>query len=97
MSERLVVIDAKDIVSLLTVYTDGDVPLDAELKEISINKYFVRTLLLIMESKQWKETTYNTETKRLRPLLVRYDGKKTLSWHQKEQEEYDWKDFSLES
>ena len=96
MSERLLVISANDIKNLLTVYTDGDIPLDANLKEISINKFFTRTIIFIMESSQWKETSIDLNTGRLRPLIVRYDGKKTLSWHQKKDEPYEWKDFSAD-
>jgi hypothetical protein len=96
MSERLIVINAEDLTNLLTVYTDGDVPLDAKLKEIAINKFFDRTILFEMESSQWKETSMDLNTGKIRPLIVRYDGKKTLSWHQKKDEPYQWREFSKE-
>jgi hypothetical protein len=95
MSTRLVVLRADDLKNLLTVYTDGAVPLDAELTEVSVHPYMERSINLTMKSKQWQETTYDPVLRRLRPLLVRYEGKKTLSWHQKKEEEYNWKETSL--
>ncbi len=94
MSKRLVVIKADDLKNMLTVYTQGDVPLDTELKEIAVNEHLQRMIIFTMGSKQWKETTYDPVLGKLRPLLVRYEGKKTLSWHQKPDEPMQWKDFS---
>lgn len=94
MSERLIRIKADDLLNLLTVYTDGDVPLDAELTDISINKFLERSIIFTMRSKQWRETAYDVTLGKLRPLIVRYEGKKTLSWHQKKEEPYDWKNFT---
>ena len=96
MSERLLVIDGNDLKNLLTVYTDGAVPLDAELIEIAVNAFLKRTIIFTMKSSQWGKTTYDVTTKKLRPLLVRYEGKKTLAWHQNPDEAYEWKDFTKE-
>lgn len=94
MGKRLIVIDADDLIALLTFYTDGDVPLDTELITIGFSPYLERYVLLQTTSAQWKEAPINPKLGVVEPLIVRYEGKKTLSWNNNPGEEYEWKPIS---
>ena len=61
----------QNILNLLTHYTDGEVPLNGEVKEVLIHPQLSRYFALSVESHEWKEST---------PLHIRYQGRRTLSW-----------------
>ena len=91
---RLVVVDAQDLLNLLTMYTDGDVPLDAELLDIAVSPYLERMIAFLVRSSQWKEAPIDPVQGLVKPLIVRYEGKKCLSWHSNPEEPYEWKERS---
>jgi hypothetical protein len=73
--------DPRAIMALLTHYTDGEVPLNGEVRAVVTNEYLSRYFALLVESDEWQEQT---------PLHIRYQGKRTLSW-KKGQEHAPWK------
>ena len=75
------VFDPKDLVNLLIHYSQGEVPLDSEVKEVKVNKFLERHIGLEIESKDWQESA---------PLQIRYEGKRIMSWSKERDHEPIW-------
>lgn len=71
MSDLCFEFDAQDLYSLLVHYTDGELPLGGEVKEIGVNPYLGRMVGVLVESNEWTTDT---------PLSIRYEGKRIASW-----------------
>ena len=81
MASRTIYIDADSILKLLTHYSDGDVPLDAELQGAGVSRWLGRWIGLVVKSDQWAhDSGAIANDGGLKPLHVRYEGKKVLSW-----------------
>lgn len=65
------VFSADSLLKLLTHYSDGAVPLDAELRFAGVNRFLQRMVCLEASSKEWTDAS---------PLHVRYEGKKTAAF-----------------
>ena len=89
---RIVVVDVEDLLNLLTHYTDGDVPLDAEPLFIGFNRYLERMVGIFVRSAQWRHARVDPTTGVAKPLHIRYEGKRVMSWHQQPGEPTIWKD-----
>jgi hypothetical protein len=72
---REVQVDAESLLKLLVHYTDGDVPLDSELRAAGVSPILQRMLCFWVDSSEWPAETLE------RPLHIRYSGKKILSWN----------------
>ncbi len=68
---KMFVFEPQDLARLLTHYTDGLVPLDAEVRNVGVNPYLNRFIGLEIASKEWDTSE---------PLHLRYEGKKVMSW-----------------
>ena len=77
---KIVAFDAHDIVKLWTHYSEGRMPLDAELKALAVDKKLVRCILFIINSKQWADECIPGRDGEYNPLHLRYEGKRILSW-----------------
>lgn len=89
MGTKTIYIDADSILRLLTHYSDGDLPLDATLLQAGVSATLGRWMGLLVDSEQWRDWR---EAKRtvdggLKPLHIRYEGKKVMIWGDKKQEE----------
>ena len=69
--QKMFVFDPQDLVRLLTHYTDGLVPLEAEVGTVGFNPLLTRFVGIEVISDEWDTSD---------PLHLRYDGKKTMSW-----------------
>lgn len=74
MAQKMFVFDPQDLVRLLTHYTEGKVPLDAEVQNVGFNQHLDRMIGIEVTSKEFTEDW--------RPLHIRYDGAKIMSWTQ---------------
>jgi len=92
--QRLVVVDLDSLVALLTHYTDGKVPLDVKIKTVNISMYFERMLGMLAESSQWTDGNKNIDVAVgvLKPLHIRYEGKRVMGWHTSSEEDLSWED-----
>ena len=92
MAQKRIVFDPQSVIALLTHYTDGTVPLDTIVKGVKVSPALQRMLAFECESAQWTDTIESDKTPGvLSPLVIRYEGKKTLSWGGKHQE-MEWKE-----
>lgn len=71
MFTKTYIFEPKDLLGLLIHYTDGEIPLDAEIKEIGFNPYLKHMIGLEITSNDWKVFD---------PLHIRYEGNKIMSW-----------------
>jgi hypothetical protein len=69
---KLFVFDPRDLVRLMTHYTDGEVPLNAEVSNVLFHPQLERMMAIEVMSNEWETMT---------PLHIRYTGKKVMSWH----------------
>lgn len=76
---RTIYIDANSILRLLTHYSDGSVPLDAELKAAGVSRFLGRWIGLLVASEQWSGPSVESGDG-LQPLHIRYEGKKVMTW-----------------
>lgn len=74
MPARMLIFSPNDLMRLLTHYTDGKIPLDAEVKFVGPSKKLNRYISFICESKEWENED---------PINVRYEGRKVASWDEK--------------
>lgn len=79
MQERLVTIDANDLLQLLLHYNDGkDIPLDAHLLNVGVSPILERWVCLMCESDNWPTGRMIPELGALSPLQIRYEGKNIM-------------------
>lgn len=83
MAQRLIVFDVDSLVRLLTHYSEGDVPLDARVKEVGFNPLLPRYIGIEVESRQWR----SEETQ---PFHFRYAGQKVLRWGDRREGRPSW-------
>lgn len=86
----LIVFDGRNILDLLSHYSDGKLPLGVRLLDMGPSTSLGRHLILQVESDQWEDAPTglsdlndprNAGT--LAPLHIRYEGKKVMSWGDK--------------
>jgi hypothetical protein len=92
MNQKRIVFTPNSLLKLLTHYTDGAVPLDCECLSVSVNPAMERMIAIDCKSDNWCDTIESDTTPGvLKPLEVRYEGKKTMSWGGQHQE-LEWKE-----
>jgi hypothetical protein len=74
VAQREIHFDAQSALRLLTHYTDGDLPLDSELAFAGVSPRLQRWLCFGIASREW------TQEELAKPLHVRYEGRKVMSW-----------------
>ncbi len=79
---KVVQFDANDFCRLLTVYSEGLLPLDFELKHVAVDTVLKRQIAFIGESKQWQDEPIPGKDE-YAPLVLRYEGKRIMSWGRK--------------
>lgn len=95
MAKRLLILDPQSLIRLLTHYTDGEVPLDTEVRSIGQSPYLQRLFMFDCVAGDWPNAQLAPNNLGYYPLHFRYIGRKTLSWGGPK-DEYQWKQ-SLES
>jgi hypothetical protein len=90
MAGKIIQFDGPSFCKLLTHYTDGKVPQDFELKHVAMDTILKRQVAFIGESKNWQDEMLPGQ-EAYAPLMVRFEGKKVLSWGRKDAEVF-WND-----
>ncbi len=81
---RKFIIHAADIVRLLTHYTDGVVPMDAEVRQFGNHRSFTQQLAMLVTSSQWQDAPEvpigpdRGISPGLKPLHIRYTGDRVI-------------------
>lgn len=70
----------QDLMNLLVHYTDGELPLNGEVRQLLVHPAMDRKIALVIASDEWQDET---------PLFLGYDGLRVRSWTQG-QEEQPW-------
>ena len=78
---KLVVFDANDFLKLLCHYSEGKVPIDAELRSLGVGTKMKRQIGMLVRSQQWGPTPTGLDYHQ--PLHIRYEQKKVMSWGKK--------------
>lgn len=87
---KIIEFDANDFCKLLTSYSEGLVPLDFELAHVAVDTLLKRQIAFIGRSKQWQDEPLPGKEE-YAPLLLRYEGKRIMSWGRKGNEVF-WQD-----
>jgi hypothetical protein len=86
-----IVIDAADLLKLLIHYSDGRIPIDAELRSLGVGTRMKRQIGMLVLSQQWPKDELDPSGNFYHPLHIRYEGKKIMSWGKKGSEVF-WQD-----
>lgn len=83
---KLIIFKLDDLLKLLTHYTDGEVPPNAEARGFSASKA-LRNWLSINARAKWPRSKLRSNRKygqgMLFPLHIRYEGKRIMTWDEK--------------
>jgi len=80
MASRRVEFDVVSLKDLLVWYSQGEIPIDAEIKTVQASQFLPRWICLIIEADDWTDTPfdglgYNAQ----QPFIFRYEGDRTLN------------------
>ena len=94
MASKMYVFEPTDLVRLLTHYTDGLVPLDAEIVSVGMNPYLNRFIGLEVASKEWGEPTMRNGQEVMEPLHLRYEGKRIMKFTANQGQDPEWAELN---
>jgi hypothetical protein len=69
--QKAFVFGAEDLYALLVHYTDGEVPLHGEVKEVGVSPMLGRMIGICVASDEWETDE---------PLHIRYDCRRIATW-----------------
>lgn len=72
--QKLLIISVDSLLKLITHYSEGLLPLDADAREFSYSAMLPRYLQLMVESKEWDTN---------RPLHIRFEQGHVMRWDEK--------------
>lgn len=72
MAQRKVFFDIQSLLNLLTHYTEGKVPSDAEVKIAGPHSILSGWFAMVLASRQWPKGSHD------KPLVFRYEGKRNI-------------------
>jgi len=80
MPSRIVQFDVDSVLKLLVHYSEGELPLNSEVKQVQISQYLPRWISLIVEADDWTGTPYEAGDGYggIQPMMIRYEGKRTM-------------------
>lgn len=82
MPARIIEFDAASLVKLLTHYTEGQVPLNSEIKNMAVSQMVSRWVALMIESPDWTHDPMdNSGFNYTQPLFIKYMGKRIQTIH----------------
>lgn len=85
MKKKQIVFDLNSLLKLLTHYTDGMVPKDAEAVNFGPHTYLQNWFGVWCKAKKWPHSEREIKFGGLTALVVRYEGKKVLTMNEKGQ------------
>jgi hypothetical protein len=91
---RRIIFDANSLLKLLSHYTqdsDNSIPLDAELIDAGVSSVLGSWIGLNVQSDRWDGPEVEGGHG-LRPLHIRYEGKRVMSWDSKPDTSPTWHD-----
>ncbi len=74
MAAREILVDGDSILQLLVHYTDGEIPLDAEMRGCQVSTRLQMLINFDVGSEEWPQELIGS------PLHVRYEGNKVMCW-----------------
>jgi hypothetical protein len=81
MALQRILFEPDTLMSLLTAYYDGRVPMDAKVKSVGISQHFNQWVGVMVESDQWDVGDDIRElTDGQHPLFLRYEGRHNMAW-----------------
>ena len=88
MTKHLITFNPADLLALLTHYTEGQVPRDAECVSLDRHPMLQNIFRLVCRAKHWPNAPTALIGGKLidgmlQPLEFRYEGKKVLTWDDK--------------
>jgi hypothetical protein len=78
---RIYQFDVDSLAKLLTHYSEGAIPLDAEVVSLEVSARLSRMISLLMRSKDWDSSGDQTQYGELEPYHFRYEGRRTMTWN----------------
>jgi len=91
MAKILLDFDPHNMVDLLTHYTNGKIPLGAEMLAIGPHVILQRELGMVLESDQWDDPLLPNQ-EALAPLYVNYEGRKVMVWGTRDNSDITWQE-----
>ena len=85
-TQRIVAIDAESLLALIAHYDEGHIPTDAELVAAGVSSTLQGWVGLEVRSDGW-EGPLAASGEGMPPLHFRYEGKKTMRWDDRTQED----------
>jgi len=78
---KLVTFDVESLMNLLTHYTEGEFPLDAEIVTLQASEKLPRWIAAIVHSKDWTGTPFEGGDgyNEVQPFWIRYEGKRVMT------------------
>lgn len=81
---KRIIFDLDTVMALLTHYSDGDVPLDGEVRQVLVSKLLQRYVVFEVASAQWRDADLPLGPDGRLPMLeIRWEGAKVLKWAEK--------------
>ena len=81
---KRIVFDLDTALALLTHYSDGAVPLDADVRGLGVSKLLGRYIGFKVASAQWRDADLPLDPSgMLPPLDIRWEGDKVLKWSER--------------
>lgn len=79
MATRTIEFDIDSLLKLITHYSEGAVPLDAEVRNVQLSSMLQRWVCLVVESPDWTGTPFEAGPgyNGVQPLFFDYEGKRT--------------------
>lgn len=80
MALRRIEIDMESLLHLLTHYSQGDFPLDANVINFQVSQHFPRWINLVVDSKDWIDTPFEAGDGYggQMPFFIRYEGNRVM-------------------
>ena len=81
MHTQRIIFDADTLIRLLTAYYDGEVPLDAKVRNVGVSPFLNRWIGIEVESEQWGDVPeLPIAGGGMAPLHLRYEGRRNMRW-----------------
>lgn len=84
MANRLIVFNVDSLIKLMTHYSEGEIPKDAEILNFSVSPKLPRYVSLMVRSEDWplEDNLWEHAPSELHPYHFRYEGHRTMKWTQ---------------
>ena len=92
MANRLVAFDAASLANLLTHYSQGEIPLGAEIRRVMSSAILPSWIGVVIESPSWENTPLaSAGYGEQQPYVFRFEAGRILNWTDRH-DELNWKE-----